>query len=170
MSPRAEDVPRQARSARRPPSARWGGLAALALGVALTSGCGGDPPRCVTVDPSCTPRYAPTFRNLYENTLKESCGSQSIACHSAAGRKGGLSMETAEIAYDGLLAGDRRVVPEDPSCSEVVVRLHSGDASYLMPPGAPLAAADRCAIERWIAEGATGLGPPITSTREDGAP
>jgi Planctomycete cytochrome C len=140
---------------------RWSSVVGLAgfLGLAAvaSSGCGGDdPPRCVTVDAACTPRYQPTFANVYTNTLKDSCGSQSVACHSAAGRKGGLSMETAEIAFEQLTAaGTGRVVAGDPACSETVVRLHGSDEEYLMPPGAPLPAADRCAIEQWIAAGAS---------------
>lgn len=127
-------------------------LAALAL-----AGCGeGEPPRCTTIDAQCTPRYAPTFSNVYENTLRQSCGSQSSVCHSAAGRKGGLSLESAAVAHAELVAGGR-VVPQDPACSELVVRIHGEGSSYLMPPGAALPAADRCAIEQWIAAGAPGL-------------
>lgn len=111
-------------------------------------------PRCVTVEPSCTPRYQPTFANVYNNTLRESCGSQSVACHSAAGKQGGLSLESAEVAYQQLTGGGKRVVAGDAACSEIVVRMHGTGESYLMPPGSPLPAADRCAIEQWIAGGA----------------
>lgn len=131
--------------------------AALALATLALGACGeGAPPRCTTVDPQCTPRYAPTFSNVYDNTLRQSCGSQSSVCHSAAGRKGGLSLESAAVAHAELVAGGR-VVPGDPACSEMVVRLHGEGASYLMPPGAALPAVDRCAIEQWIAAGAPGL-------------
>lgn len=131
--------------------------AALALAALALAGCGeGELPRCTTVDAQCTPRYAPTFANVYDNTLRQSCGSQSSVCHSAAGRKGGLSLESAAVAHAELVAGGR-VVPGDPACSELVVRLHGADSSYLMPPGAALPAVDRCAIEQWIAAGAPGL-------------
>lgn len=125
----------------------------LAAGVASLAGCGEDLPRCVTVDASCTPRYAPTFTNLYNNTLRDSCGSQSVACHSAAGKKGGLSLESLDVAFTQLTSGGR-VVAGDAACSEVVVRAHGTGESYLMPPGAPLPIADRCALEQWIAAGA----------------
>jgi hypothetical protein len=147
------------------PTRGAGLLAVFALGA--WAGCADDAalPRCVTVDAQCTPRYQPTFANLYANTLKDSCGSQSSACHSATGRKGGLSMDTAEVAFRELTS-DGRVVPGDPACSELVVRLHGGGASYLMPPGAPLAAVDRCAVEQWIAAGAPA---PLSSSERAGA-
>ncbi len=132
---------------------RW--YVVLAVTWVACSDGGGEPPRCVTVDPTCTPRYQPTFTNLYNNTLRDSCGSQSSVCHSAQGRRGGLSLESAATAYAELTAeGLGRVVPGDPACSEVIVRLHGSGESYLMPPGSPLPAADRCAMEQWIAGGA----------------
>lgn len=147
--------------------------AAVALG-----GCGdsGEQPRCVTVDPACTPRYEPTFPNIYDNTLRDSCGSQSGVCHSAQGRRGGLSLESSDVAYAQLTAeGGGRVIPGDPACSEMIVRLHGDGEDYLMPPGAPLPAADRCAIEQWIAGGARNANSnpvssaPLAARRGDGA-
>lgn len=138
---------------RRFAALRLGALVPLGA-LALLGACGDSgPPSCVTVDASCTPRYAPTFDNVYNNTLRESCGSDSVACHSAAGKRGGLSMASADVAYAQLTDAER-VVAGDPACSEIVVRMHGRGESYLMPPGAPLADADRCAIERWIADGA----------------
>lgn len=131
---------------------RWATLALLPC-AALAACSDEGLPRCTTVEATCTPRYAPTFSNIYQNTLQASCGSQSSVCHSAAGRKGGLSLESAAVAYAELAQGGR-LVAGDAACSEVVVRLHGAGESYLMPPGAPLAAADRCAIEQWIAAGA----------------
>jgi hypothetical protein len=147
---------------------------ALALGLGslwllwLLAGCSDEGlPRCVTVDAACTPRYQPTFANVYANTLRDSCGSQSGVCHSATGRRGGLSMESADVAYTQLTAeGTDRVVAGDPACSEIVVRIHGTAEGYLMPPGAPLLAPDRCAIEQWIAAGAA-FAPALSSS---GAP
>lgn len=167
--------------ARAPAAALF--LATVATTVATTvvaalGGCGesGAQPRCVTVDPACTPRYEPTFPNVYNNTLRDSCGSQSGVCHSAQGRRGGLSLESSDVAYEQLTAeGLGRVVAGDPACSEMIVRLHGDGEDYLMPPGAPLPAADRCAIERWIASGAMrsnlNLSPPepLAARRGDGA-
>lgn len=149
-----------------------------AAAVTALGGCGesGGQPGCVTVDAACTPRYEPTFPNVYNNTLRDSCGSQSGVCHSAQGRRGGLSLESIDVAYAQLIAeGQGRVVPGDPACSEMIVRLHGDGEDYLMPPGAPLPAADRCAIERWIANGAmrSNFNPlpsaPLAARRGDGA-
>jgi hypothetical protein len=91
----------------------------FALVVAL-AGCPSEeaPPECITVDPACAPLYTPTFTNVYNMTLKGSCGSDRSACHSAAGRKGGLSFEDEQTAYDGLANG--RVTGGDPGCSEMI--------------------------------------------------
>lgn len=141
-------------------------VAGLVLGALAACGDSG-PPSCITVDASCTPRYQPTFDNVYNNTLRESCGSDSVACHSAAGKRGGLSMASADVAFAQLTAaGEDRVVAGDPACSEIVVRMHGTGESYLMPPGAPLPAADRCAIERWIAEGALRMPAAAISSSE----
>jgi Planctomycete cytochrome C len=145
--------------------ALMGSLSLSSVGaLGALGGCSDDggQPRCVTVDPACTPRYEPTFANVYANTLRDSCGSQSGVCHSAAGRRGGLSMESASVAFAELTdATTGRVVPGDPSCSEMIVRLHGNGEGYLMPPGAQLPAPERCAIERWIAAGAmpSSVGP-----------
>lgn len=124
------------------------------------AGCpGGDPPACVEVDLTCAPLYVPTFDNVYANTLIDGCGSQRVACHSAAGNKGGLSFETPELAHAALLAG--RVTAGDASCSEMIVRVHSVGASFQMPPGSPLSEAERCALTQWVQAGATGPGEPL---------
>lgn len=111
------------------------------------------------LDRACTPLYEPTFDMIYENRIGATCGSAQTggSCHGAAGKMGGLDMSSAELAYDHLLgiADDRaRVKPGDPECSELMRRLESKDASYAMPPGAPLSAAERCSIMLWIDRGA----------------
>ncbi len=126
-------------------------VAALALALA---GCPGNdqPPACITVDTMCAPLYTPTFTNVYNNTLRGSCGSTNSSCHSAKGHKGGLSFADEQTAYDGLLSG--RVTPNDPGCSEFVVRTSSPGTDYEMPPDAPLTAPARCALLQWVQMGA----------------
>jgi Planctomycete cytochrome C len=128
------------------------GLYALAL-VAI-AGCPSEdaPPMCITVDTACTPLYAPTFTNVYTNTLKTNCGSANSSCHSASGMKGGLSFATEQAAYDNLMNG--RVTAGDAACSEFVVRTSSPGTDYEMPPGAPLSASARCALLQWVQAGA----------------
>jgi len=122
----------------------------LALALA---GCPSDPPpECITVDVQCQPLYQPTFANVYDQTLKDGCGSERSACHSRTGQKGGMSFEDADTAYAALLDG--RVIPGDPACSEMVVRSSSPGTDYQMPPGSALMAAEQCALIQWVQAGA----------------
>lgn len=102
--------------------------------------------------PACAPAYEPTFTNVFERTLKPSCGRGGAACHTATGRQGGLVFENVDEAYEGLQAGP--VAAGDPDCSGIVVRVTAADPNVRMPPGRALAAEEQCAIARWIADGA----------------
>ncbi len=129
--------------------------------LALASaGCpSDDPPACTEVDLTCAPLYVPTFDNVYANTLSDGCGSQRVSCHSAAGKKGGMSFEDPETAHAALLAG--RVTAGDPSCSEMIVRVTSVGESFQMPPGSALPEAERCALIQWVQAGAPGPGESL---------
>ena len=122
--------------------------------VGALAGCPGEeqPPACITVDTACAPLYTPTFTNVYNNTLKPSCGATNSSCHSASGAQGGLSFADEQTAYDGLV--NRRVKPGDPGCSELVVRTSSPGTDYEMPPGSALPAAAQCALVQWVQNGA----------------
>ncbi len=126
-----------------------------------------DPPACITVDLTCQPLYVPTFDNVYNNTLKLGCGSERVSCHSREGRKGGMTFEDPQHAFDALLAG--RVTPGDASCSEMIVRTGSPGAAYQMPQGptsAALSAAEHCALVQWVQSGAPGpSAPPAAVSR-----
>ena len=138
-------------------------LAALS---AVLAGCPGEdgPPACVTVETSCTPLYEPTFANVYNNTLRTGCGGMLTSCHSANG-SGGMSLADPAAAHGSLLDG--RVTPGDPGCSELIVRTNGAGKDYLMPPGDPLAAAERCSLILWVQAGAPG---PVTQAAPGGAP
>jgi len=131
-------------------------LAVAALTGALAAGCPSTPPpECKVVDTDCAPGYVPTFTNVYNNTLKEGCGSTKSNCHSARNQAGQMSFESQDVAYEALLdATKRRVVPGDPSCSEMIVRTDSPGEDYQMPPGDPLSVQDRCALIQWVLQGA----------------
>lgn len=131
----------------------------LVLALACAGCPSDDPPPCIEVDLTCAPLYVPTFDNVYANTLSDGCGSQRVACHSAAGKQGGMSFEDPETAHAALLAG--RVTSGDASCSEMIVRVHSLGESFQMPPGSPLPAAERCALAQWVQAGAPGPGEPL---------
>jgi hypothetical protein len=134
----------------------------LFFAVAL-AGCVSPPPKCITIDTTCSPEYVPNFHNIYTNTLQSSCGATNSSCHSDQNRAGGMSFADELTAYDALLAPKSiidpsrpRVDPGDPACSLLVVRTDSPGASYQMPPlpAAPIMPGERCAIIQWIAAGA----------------
>lgn len=130
----------------------------FAVLLAALAGCPSDePPACITVDTSCAPLYAPTFENVWANTLQNGCGSARSACH-ARGGAGGMSLADPETAHASLLAG--RVTSGDPGCSELIVRTSSPGEPYQMPPGSPLSPAERCALIQWVQAGAPGPGAP----------
>lgn len=128
----------------------------LSAGCALPA-CGEPELTCATVDLTCAPLYAPTFENVYANTLAMKCGDDRSACHSEAGRAGGLSLADAATAYAELTdpaAG--RIVAGDVSCGHLIARLYTDEAELVMPSGAALGDSERCAIAQWIAAGAPG--------------
>ena len=48
---------------------------------------------------------------------------------------------------------DGRISAGDTSCSLLLVRV-AGGGGGIMPPGAPLSEAERCALETWVRNGA----------------
>jgi hypothetical protein len=119
----------------------------------LAAGCEEPPPACKMVDTSCSPGYVPTFPNVYNNTIKGSCGTDDSSCHSASGRAGGLSMATMDDAFANLHQLGL-VKAGDASCSEMIVRTDSPGKDYQMPPGDPLSPEERCALIQWVQMGA----------------
>lgn len=100
----------------------------------------------------CTPAYEPTYAEVFENTLRPSCGKTGVSCH-AEGRQAGLGFVDAEQAYRDL--HETSVVQAGaPACSRLVARLRETDPKLRMPPGRALDAAEVCAIVRWIERGA----------------
>lgn len=131
----------------------WSVAALAALAFGAFAACSSDPPpACITVDTACAPLYEPTFHNVYTRTLQDTCGSTQSACHSRAGKQGGMSFEDETTAYQALRAG--RVVPGDAACSLMIVRTDSPGASYQMPPGDALGEPERCALIQWVQAGA----------------
>lgn len=136
---------------------RWWSL--LLVAVALACACspgdddGGDDATCVPYDAACAPLYQPTFDQVFQRTLKPTCALSGRSCHAAEGRQGFLVYEEPDEAYD-LLLQSGAVKPGDASCSKLAYRIGTDRASRRMPPGAPLSEAERCAIQKWIADGA----------------
>lgn len=140
-------------------------LAALAT-LATLAACEPDDddgvPMCIDFDvDACTPQYPPQFDRVFTETLRPSCGTAGGACHGSndsAGAQRGLHISDLEATHAALLGQDGGapfVIPGDPTCSLLMVRMNVSDASNLMPPGQqPLPESVRCSIARWIAEGA----------------
>jgi hypothetical protein len=129
---------------------RMRALCLLALIVAAGTGCNGE--ECVEVDLTCAPLYEPTFENVFEQTLVDSCGIVG-PCHNASAARAGLVFEDIDESYQ-LLMENERVLPFDADCSLLVKRIESTKSSFVMPPGGGMADAEKCAIEQWIANGA----------------
>ncbi len=133
---------------------------ALALGIAaVTAGCPADPTLACVDDvdfSACQPLYAPTWANVYANTVARSCASGGGACHAVAGAQRGLILEGDHRAYASLTADQRYVIPGDTACSQVIERIYTPAASLLMPRGARLSAPEACAVARWVEAGAPG--------------
>ena len=127
----------------------------MRLLLCLVAGCGGGWD-CVEVDTDCEPLYEPTFDAVHANTLGPTCSLSGGGCHASEGAQGDLVLEDADTAYAHLTQGnDPRVVPGDPACSLLTIRLEQSDAKDAMPPGSPLDTAERCAVQQWVAAGAS---------------
>ena len=125
--------------------------------LALTHlGCSGGLPECVpAISADCAPLYPPTYDNVYDRTLLPSCGRSGAACHATEGAQGDLVFADRDDAYATLLEASRGLVKAgDDACSLLTVRIDAPEDADTMPPGRRLSTAERCAIRRWIAEGA----------------
>ena len=116
----------------------------------LLVGCGGGSGTCVT-ESACDALYEPTYDNIFEQALKPTCGIDGKTCHSAEGAAGGLVFDDIDQTYTTLSDGGYL----DGECAELVARIDAlDDPALLMPPGAALSDAERCAIRKWIDDGA----------------
>jgi hypothetical protein len=142
------------------------GVSSVVLLVCAMSGtgCGGDddnappPPPCVeNLNTNCAPQHdPPIYASIYAKIIQPQCTAGS-SCHSAAAAMGGLVLDNADDTYDALLGlrgGTKRVLPRDPACSPLMLRLTSRDSNYVMPKGSRLLEAEICDFVLWIKEGA----------------
>ncbi len=129
-------------------------LSIMVLGCSAT---GGDSTVCLDPLPTdCVPLYEPTYENVFEQTFK-GCSVGGASCHSEQGAKGGLVLSDKDLAYTLLLDPPKsapRVIAGDPECSPLMHRLEETNSAIVMPPGNPLPASERCAIDQWIRQGA----------------
>ena len=136
-------------------------VAGSLVAIAFESSCaGGEHASCLAPLPlDCQAAFPPTYTDIYDNLFGETCGGPSTggSCHGPDGKKAGLVLSDRSNAYDylvGMVDGRARVVPSKPECSLIERRLESDDPGFVMPPGARLSVAERCAVRQWIAGGA----------------
>lgn len=138
-------------------------LCHVALVACASGGDTGDSQlACVRdLDEDCEPTIPVTFDSLYTNIVQVRCGvsGDMPSCHSAKSKQGGLDLSTPARAYDNLVGKQKddrgRVLPGDPECSTLMERVEADDDTVRMPLNEErLPSGWRCAIQRWIAEGA----------------
>ncbi len=130
------------------------------VAACLTSplGCSGDDElECASIDPACTPLYAPTWDNVFANTLRPKCGTGGGACHQGTAARGGLRLDDEELAYQNLMRPTENWIDlADVGCGEVISRLYTSSSRFRMPRGSTLSQAERCAVTQWALAGAPG--------------
>lgn len=145
---------------------------ALALCIGCTDDGGSDDestpiPECVeyALD-GCAPLYPATYDQVWEQTFSDGCAEFGTACHAqddSEGAKNGLTFVDPQVSWDHLTMtanGSQLVVPGDPLCSPLFVRLVSDDPEIRMPPGTSgLNPGAVCSIGTWISDGAIYVQP-----------
>jgi hypothetical protein len=98
----------------------------------------------------------PTYQAVFDQIFHPTCAAGSGTCHTPDFAPKGLIFADADQAYQLLLTSPSpRVLPKNPSCSLLMIRLESSDPSYRMPPGPTgLLPSQLCAIAQWIEQGA----------------
>jgi hypothetical protein len=124
---------------------------------------GSDVPECVAYElDGCMALYPATYDQVWTQTLSTGCGQQGSACHAQDGSGGalnGLVFVDPQASWDHMIA-EGLLVPGDPLCSPMFVRLATDDPQIRMPPGTSgLSPAAVCSIGTWIADGAEYVAP-----------
>jgi hypothetical protein len=141
-------------------------FALLASALSLIC-CGGDdsnvqqhpPPACaedLNVDCDALSFDPPVYSRIYRDIVLPQCALGSN-CHGTDAAMGGLMLVNADDTYDMLLGhrgGTKRVLPSDPKCSPLMVRLESRDPNFQMPRGRRLSEPELCVFVQWIKHGA----------------
>lgn len=142
------------------------GPAALVLSAMFITQCSGaddtalpGPPACLeNLNMNCAVLHdPPIYSMIYSEIIQPQCTAGS-SCHSGDAAMGGLVLANADDTYDSLLGlkgGTKRVVPRDPACSPLMVRLESRDPNFMMPKGSRLTEPELCDFVQWIKGGAS---------------
>jgi hypothetical protein len=97
-----------------------------------------------------------TWSFISTGIIEPACGT--AGCHSQWSQVSGVILDSREVAYKTLVTAPPDgngpyVIAGMPDRSQLMFLLH-GDEIRVMPPDAPLPAADIALIEQWIADGA----------------
>lgn len=123
----------------------------------VLASCGEDELVCIEVDPSCTPLYAPTWDNVFNNTIEPKCGTGGGACHEGVNSRGDLRLDDPVTAHAALLSpAHDYVLLSNPGCSQLLQRVYSSSEELRMPRGDSLPEGERCALQQWVLAGAPG--------------
>ena len=142
-------------------------LALLVCAVHLAACSGGDEPpspapptqTCAeNLNADCTEVFVSpsVYSKIYPDLIQKQCALGS-SCHSADAGLGNLVLADPDESYAALLGtngGTKHVIPYDPLCSPLMVRLDSRDPNYVMPKGSRLPDAALCNFVQWIKPGA----------------
>ena len=130
-------------------------LTAVALAtflVVAAAGCNGKPTRAVS-----TPQQHLDFNQDVQPILASNC----FSCHGPDPemRKGGLRLDLEESAFKARPGKPDAIVAGYPEKSEMIRRIESTDAHYVMPQSPqgearPMKPQEIAILKRWIAEGA----------------
>jgi Protein of unknown function (DUF1553)/Protein of unknown function (DUF1549)/Planctomycete cytochrome C len=95
----------------------------------------------------------------YARDVRPILSQHCFKCHGPddKARKAGLRLDLRNSAIGKTKSGEVAIVPGKPDASELVRRIHSDDASEMMPPPAtkkPLSDAQKAILKQWIEEGA----------------
>jgi hypothetical protein len=145
----------------------------IAVALTLTVvGCEPDPPgdddgsevpECVEYElDGCTALYPASYAQVWTQTLGNGCAQSGSACHAQAGSGGaldGLVFVDPQASWEHMMS-EALLVPGDPLCSPLFVRLATDDPDIRMPPGSSgLTPGAVCSIGTWISQGAEYVAP-----------
>ena len=125
------------------------GRLAFALSiVAVTAGCPTDPSLACVDDvdlAACRPLYPPTWADVYGNTIERTCASGGVACHAAAGARGGLAPGVLlDVVGTAEVVGARSPCPHRDPARLVETHAYPAGGYFVENPG-------------WLAGGALAL-------------
>lgn len=115
------------------------------------------PGRCVAAAALAFARVTAAADVDFDRDVRPLLAAHCVACHGGVKKAGGLSFLSRDAAVVAGDSGAEAIVPGDPTASEVVRRVTSGDEAERMPPpehGRPLTPAEVATLGAWIEAGA----------------